>query len=158
MTYYKAPSADIIGNVHMGENSSVFFHAVIRADENHIYIGNNTNVQDGVVIHTDPDRVVRIGDFVTIGHGAIIHGCEIEDGALIGMGCIIMNGAKIGRGATVGAGALVTENTVVPEGAVVVGVPGKAIKILSEEEIKINWEHALDYVELARKDLIEVSE
>ena len=122
---------------------------MLRADINQIIVGERTNIQDNSVLHLENDQGVTIGNDVTIGHKAIIHGCTIDDGALIGMGSIIMNGAIIGKGAVVGAGAIVTENMDVPALGLVVGLPGKVIKILPEDTYDKNIKWAKKYVQLA---------
>ena len=153
MKYYKADSADIVGDVELSEDCSVFFNAVIRGDHHKIVIGENTNIQDCVVIHTGTKYPVSIGKNVTIGHGAIVHGCEIGDNVLIGMGAIIMNGCKIGSNSIIGAGALVTEHTVVEEGSVVFGSPAKVKRQVTEKEIDYNKRHALEDIENEKQDL-----
>ena len=135
---FVAEGAQLIGNVIMEEYSSVWFNVVARADINVIKIGEYTNVQDNAVIHVDDNFPVTIGNYVTVGHGAIIHGCRIEDHCLIGMGATILNGAVIGMGSIIGAGALVKENEVIPPYSMVVGVPGKVIKHLSENTDRIH--------------------
>lgn len=156
MKIYKANSADIVGNVVLSENCSIFFNAVIRGDHHPIRLGENTNVQDCVVIHTGTNDPVSIGRDVTIGHSAIVHGCEIGDNVMIGMGAIIMNGCKIGNNCIIGAGALVTEHTVIPDGSVVFGSPARVKRQITEKEIEYNKKHALEYVETAKADLVEV--
>ncbi|PYZ96677.1 gamma carbonic anhydrase family protein [Alteribacter lacisalsi] len=131
---YVAPGAHIIGNVTLGKQSSIWFNAVLRGDEEAIEVGDGTNVQDGTIVHADPGYPVKIGKNVTVGHNATIHGCIIEDGALIGMGATVLNGAVIKKGAVVGAGALVPENRVIEENALAVGLPARPISKLSEEE------------------------
>ena len=123
-----AKGAKVIGAVTLKEFSSVWFNTVIRGDVNRIEIGRYSNIQDNSVVHVADNRPTIIGDFVTVGHGAIIHGCIIEDHCLIGMGVIILNGARIGRGSIIAAGALVREKQVIPPHSLVVGVPGKVIK------------------------------
>lgn len=150
-TAYVANNATIVGNVTIGKNSSVWFNAVLRGDSSNIIIGENSNIQDNCVIHMDEDDEVRIGDNVTIGHGAIIHGCVIEDNCLIGMGAIILNGAVIKRNSIIGAGALVTQNKVIPENSLVVGAPAKVKRQLTSEEILSNKESAAHYVSLSKK-------
>lgn len=156
MKIYKADSADIVGDVKLSENCSVFFNAVIRGDHHQIVIGENTNIQDCVVIHTGTKYPVTIGKNVTIGHGAIVHGCEISDNVMIGMGAIVMNGCRIGKNCIIGAGALVTEHTEIPDGSVVFGSPAKVKRQVTEKEIEYNSRHAMEYVETARADLKEV--
>ena len=133
----------------MKPESSVWYNTVVRADINQIIVGERSNIQDNSVLHLENDQGVIIGNDVTIGHKAIIHGCMIDDGALIGMGSIIMNGAKIGRGAVVGAGAVVTENMTVPDLGLVVGLPGKVIKTLPNDTYEKNVKWAKKYVQLA---------
>jgi len=157
MVIYKADSADIVGSVEFSENCSVFFNAVIRGDHHTIKIGENTNIQDCVVIHTGTKYPVSIGKNVTIGHSAIIHGCEIGDNVMIGMGAIVMNGCKIGNNCIIGAGALVTEHTEVPDGSVVFGSPAKVKREITQKEIDYNERHAGDYIETAKQDLKEVN-
>ncbi|MBB6216230.1 carbonic anhydrase/acetyltransferase-like protein (isoleucine patch superfamily) [Anaerosolibacter carboniphilus] len=125
-----ADGAQVIGSVTMKEFSSVWFNTVVRGDVNRIEIGNYTNVQDNSVVHVADEHPTIIGDYVTIGHNAIIHGCTIEDHCLIGMGAIVLNGAVIGKGSIVAAGALVRENQVIPPNSLVVGMPGKVIKTI----------------------------
>ena len=141
-----APSADVIGNVEIGADSSVWYHATIRSEDIPVVIGKGTNVQDNCVVHVDPGYPVTIGDYVTIGHGAIIHGCSIGDETLIGMGAIVLNGARIGRHCIVGAGALVTQNMEVPDGMMVLGTPAKIVRQLTEKERSRMKENALEYV------------
>ncbi len=130
-----APTASVIGNVDLQANSSVWFGAVIRGDNERITVGQGSNVQENVVIHTDPGFPVKIGKNCTIGHSAIIHGCVIDEQSLIGMGATILNGAKIGKNCLIGAGALVTEGKEVPDGSLVIGRPAKVVRTLDEETI-----------------------
>ena len=127
---YIAPTACVIGAVSVGENSSIWFGAVLRGDEVAIHIGTRSNIQDGVVIHGDAGQDVMIGNDVTIGHGAIIHGCVIEDGALIGMGAVVLDGAVIESGALVAAGAVVSPGKRVEANSLWAGVPAKPLKML----------------------------
>ena len=149
-TAFVADGAKIIGGVILSENSSIWYNTVCRADINQIIIGKRSNIQDNSVIHLENDQGVIVGNDVTVGHNAIIHGCTIGNGALIGMGAIIMNGATIGRGAVIGAGALVKENMKVPELALVVGIPGKIVKTLTEDTFNQNVKWAKKYVKLAK--------
>lgn len=126
-------SAIIIGNVTLGRDASVWPLAVLRGDTDTIVIGDETNVQDGVIIHVDPGKPVRVGDRVTIGHRAVIHGCTIENDCLIGIGAIVLNGAVIGSGSMIGAGALVSEGMIVPPASLVLGVPGKVVRAVDDE-------------------------
>ena len=144
-----ADGAKVIGDVIMKSESSIWYNTVVRADINQIVVGKRSNIQDNSVLHLENDQGVVIGDDVTIGHNAIIHGCTINDGALIGMGAIIMNGAIIGRGAVVGAGAIVTEHMHVPDLGLVVGIPGKVIKTLPDSTFEKNVKWAKKYTQLA---------
>ena len=147
---FVADGAKIIGDVTLSKDSSIWYNTVCRADINNIVIGERSNIQDNSVIHLENDQGVIVGNDVTVGHNAIIHGCTIEDGALIGMGAIIMNGATIGRGAVIGAGALVKENMKVPDLTLVVGLPGKIVKTLNEDTFSQNVKWAKKYVKLAQ--------
>lgn len=135
---YIADGAQVIGEVMMEEYSSIWYNCVVRGDINSIKIGKYTNVQDGSVVHVADDCATVIGDYVTIGHGTIIHGCKIEDHCLIGMGAIVMNGAVVGRGSIIAAGAVVKENQIIPPFSMAVGVPAKIIKTVPEETEKIH--------------------
>ena len=144
-----ADGARVIGDVTMKSESSIWYNTVARADINQIVLGERSNIQDNSVLHLENDQGVIIGDDVTIGHNAIIHGCTIGDSALIGMGAIIMNGAIIGKGAVVGAGAIVTEHMHVPNLSLVVGIPGKIIKTLPNDTFDKNVKWAKKYTQLA---------
>jgi len=133
---YIADSADVVGDVTIGKDSSVWNHATVRGDRAPVVIGEGSNVQDNAVLHVENDLPVIVGDYVTIGHSAIVHGCSVGDNTLVGMGAIIMNGAKVGKDCVIGAGALITENTVIPDGSLAVGVPAKVIKQVSDEQKK----------------------
>ena len=130
-----ADGARVIGDVIMKSESSIWYNTVARADINQIVLGERSNIQDNSVLHLENDQGVIIGDDVTIGHNAIIHGCTIGDGALIGMGATILNGAQIGKNCLVGAGALITEGKSIPDGSMVLGMPGKVVKELDEDAI-----------------------
>jgi carbonic anhydrase/acetyltransferase-like protein (isoleucine patch superfamily) len=132
---WAAPSADLIGDVRLGRRASVWFGAVVRADNTPILIGEESNVQDGAVGHSDPGAPLTIGTRVTVGHQAILHGCTIGDQALIGMGARILNGAVIGANSLVGAGALVTEGKIFEPGMLIVGAPARAVRALGDDEI-----------------------
>ena len=129
-----APSADVIGKVKLGDGSSIWFGAVLRGDNEPIVIGNGSNVQEGAVLHTDPGCPLTVGDNVTIGHQAMLHGCTIGDGALIGIQAVVLNGAVIGKECLVGAGALVTEGKVFEDGMLILGQPAKAVRPLNDAE------------------------
>jgi len=134
---YIAPNATIVGSVVMGDDCSIWFNAVIRGDVNSIYMGNKVNVQDGAVIHcTYQKTATRIGNNVSIGHNAIVHGCTVEDNVLIGMGAIVMDRAVIGSHSIIAAGAVVLEDTVVEPGSIYAGVPAKKVKDISHELIQ----------------------
>ncbi|WP_193165912.1 gamma carbonic anhydrase family protein [Microbulbifer hainanensis] len=135
--HYIAPGAHVIGNVRMLSHSSVWFNAVVRGDCDRITIGENSNVQDGSVLHTDPGVPLTIGTGVTIGHKVMLHGCTIGDYSLIGINAVVLNGAKIGKCCIIGANALVTENTEIPDYSMVLGSPGKVVKTLDEATFEI---------------------
>jgi carbonic anhydrase/acetyltransferase-like protein (isoleucine patch superfamily) len=143
---YVAPGARLIGAVRLGTGSSVWFNAVLRADDEPISIGMQTNVQDNTTIHVDVGYPCSVGGGVTIGHAAVLHGCTIEDNVLIGMHATILNGAIVGSNCIVGAHALVTENARVPSGSLVVGIPGRVIRQLRAEEIERIRSNAQHYV------------
>jgi gamma-carbonic anhydrase len=141
-------SAQIIGDVEIGDESSIWMNAVVRGDVNFIRIGRRTNVQDGTIVHVQHDtHPTRIGDDVTIGHGAIVHGCTVRDRVLIGMGAIILNGAVIGEDSIVAAGTLVTEGTVIPPRSMVMGSPGKVRRSLNDADVALILEYASHYVQ-----------
>ena len=148
---YIHSSAVVIGNVTLGRDSSVWPTAVVRGDIDSIVIGDETNVQDGVIVHVDYGIPVRIGHRVTIGHRAVIHGCTIEDDCLIGIGAIILNRAVIGAGSVIGAGAVVREDMVVPPGSLVLGVPGKVVRPVDAELTERIRHGAQTYVDRARE-------
>ena len=129
-----APGATLIGDVHLHDDASIWYSAVLRADSDRIDIGSGSNVQDGSVVHADPGFPVVVGADVSVGHRAILHGCLIEDEVLIGMGAIVMNGARIGTGSLVAAGALVPEGVQIPPRSLVAGIPGKVRRDITDEE------------------------
>ena len=132
-TYWVAPGAHVIGDVQLGRNVGIWFGAVLRGDKEPLTIGDGTNIQEHAMIHADPGFPTTIGAGVTVGHRAIVHGCTIGDGTLIGMGATVLNGAKIGRNCLIGAGALVTEGQDIPDGSLVMGAPAKVIRPLGED-------------------------
>lgn len=146
-TAFIAEGAIVRGNVTVGEHSGIWFHAVVRTEEQKIVIGKKTNIQDHCVLHTDAGADLFIGNGVTVGHGAIIHGCTIEDDTLIGMGAIILNHAHIGRNCMIGAGAVVTEGMEIPDGSVAVGCPARVIRTVTGEEKQHILDNARHYVE-----------
>lgn len=143
---YVAPSADIIGAVELGENSSVWFGCVLRGDIEPIRIGFNSNVQDGTIIHTMRGAPTIVGDGVTIGHRVVLHGCTIENHCLIGMGAVVLNRAHVGEGSIIAAGSLVAERTVVPPRSLYMGVPAKRRRSLTEDEQAFINRHATNYL------------
>ena len=147
LEYWIAPTASVIGHVILKKNASVWFGAVLRGDNDPIVIGENSNIQDNAVLHTDVGQPLTIGDNVTVGHQVMLHGCTIGDGSLIGIGSIVLNGAKIGKGCLVGAGALITEGKEIPDYSMVVGSPGKVIRTLAPEQAAALSAGALHYVE-----------
>jgi len=144
-----AENATLLGDVTIGDRSGVWFGAVLRGDRDRIVIGAGSNVQDNATVHGSTGFPTLIGDRVSIGHGAIIHGCTISDEVLVGMGAIVMNGAVVGEGSIIGAGAVVTEGKVIPPGSVVLGVPGKVVKQVDEAQREHIRENAKVYVEMA---------
>ena len=148
---FVAESADIIGDVKIGKNSSVWYNTVLRGDEHDIRIGENTNIQDGTVVHVGLDVDTVIGDNVTVGHNALVHGCKIGNNSLVGMGAIVLNGAEIGEFCMIGAGALVTQNKKFPDGMLIIGSPAKAVRELTEEEKQSLIKSADDYCANAQK-------
>lgn len=146
---FVAEGAKVIGDVKLSDGVNIWFNAVLRGDENYIVIGENTNVQDNCTIHIGKDNPTIIGKHVTIGHGAIVHGCTIEDNCLIGMGATILDGAIIGKGSIVGANALVTGNTIIPPNSLVLGSPAKVVKEI--DVLEANEIHAINYVNLSRE-------
>jgi gamma-carbonic anhydrase len=147
---YVAPGATVIGDVSLGEESSVWFGAVVRADINRIIIGPRSNIQDGAVVHLADEFGTFIGELVTVGHKAIVHACTVGDEVLVGMGAIILDGAEIGARSIIGAGALVTGGKKIPPGSLVVGSPGKVVRQLSLEEQAGIRDWAVRYVEVSR--------
>ena len=145
--FWIAPNASVIGEVNLERDASIWFNAILRADNEPITIGEGSNVQDGAIIHTDPGYACNIGKKVTVGHMAMLHGCSIGDGSLIGIGSVVLNGAKIGKNCIIGSKALVTEGMDVPDGSMVLGIPGKIKKILTEEEqsvVSLGADHYID--------------
>lgn len=146
-----APTASVVGEVSLGAGSSVWYSAVLRADDEVVTVGAGSNVQDGAVLHADPGYPCVLGDGVTVGHGAIVHGATIGAGSLVGMGARVLNGATIGENSLVAAGALVPEGFAVPSGVLVLGAPAKVRRELDEEELGMLRETAEDYVAKARR-------
>jgi len=145
-----ADGAVVVGDVRLQANASVWFNAVLRGDTEALSIGEDSNIQDGVIGHADPGYPLIIGRGVTIGHRAVVHGARIGDNTLIGMGAIVLNGAQIGANCIVGAGALVTQNKVFEDNSLILGSPAKAVRSLTSEEIASNRRSAAEYVAKAR--------
>lgn len=150
-TAWVAPSATVLGKVSLADGASVFYGAVLRGDMDSISIGERSNVQDGCVAHTDPGHPVVVGAGVSVGHRAVLHGCTVEDDALIGMGAVVLNGAVVGAGSLVAAGAVVTEGMQIPPGSLVAGVPAKVRKELDEDAREALRRNARTYVDLAAR-------
>ena len=150
-TAFVAPTSSIIGDAHFAADCSAFYGVVVRADTAPISVGRGSNLQDNVVLHADPGFPVAIGEGVSIGHGAVVHGCTVEDDCLIGMGATVLNGAVVGAGSLVAAGAVVLEGTVIPPRSLAAGVPAKVRRTLTAEEFAGVQANAVRYVELARE-------
>jgi len=147
---YIAPGVWVIGDVEIGERSSIWFNTVVRGDEHYIRIGSETNIQDNCTLHVTGGRFpLEIGNRITVGHRAIVHGCVVEDGCLIGMGAVVMDGARIGRGSFVAAGAVVTPGFVVPPDSLIMGVPGVVKGKVGDSERRLINESVSHYLELA---------
>ena len=131
--FWVAPNATLVGRIILRENASVWFGAVLRGDNEPIVVGENSNVQDGAGLHTDIGSPLTLGRDVTVGHLAMLHGCEVGDGSLIGIGAVVLNGARIGRSCLIGAKALISEGKVIPDGAMVLGAPGRVVRELDEQ-------------------------
>jgi carbonic anhydrase/acetyltransferase-like protein (isoleucine patch superfamily) len=150
---FVAGNATIIGDITFGNQVGIWFGAVIRGDKDRIIIGDRSNIQDNCVVHTSKGFPVTIGNDVSVGHGAILHGCTIHNQVLIGMGAIVLNGAKIGEGSIIGAGAVITEGKEIPRNSVVIGVPGKIVKQTDAAQQQHILNNAIAYMELAREYL-----
>lgn len=156
-----APGAHVLGQAELGARCSVWFNAVIRADNDRIKLGEMVNVQDGAILHTDPGFELILGNRVSIGHQAMVHGCQVGDGSLIGIQAIVLNGARIGKHCLIGAGALITEGKEIPDFSLVVGSPGKVVRSLSLEEREGIERIASVYAERAeryRTDLLRLAD
>ncbi len=151
--FYIAPDSHIIGDVTLGKNTSVWYSSVLRGDKSYIRIGENVNIQDASVLHVDADYPIHLADGVSIGHGAMLHGCSVGENSLIGIGAILLNGAKIGRDSIVAAGSLVTMHKTFPDGMLILGSPAHAVRPLTPEEIESNRKNAKVYLELSKKEL-----
>ena len=153
---FVAASADVIGDVELGENSSVWFQSVLRGDIEPIRIGANSNIQDGSIVHTMMSWPVVVGDWVTVGHRAVLHGCTIESHCLIGMGAVLLNNVRVGEGSIVAAGALVPEGTVIPPGSLYAGVPARLKRQLTDADRGFIDIHATHYVHYKENYLAEL--
>jgi carbonic anhydrase/acetyltransferase-like protein (isoleucine patch superfamily) len=145
--YWIAPNAIVLGKVTLKKNSSVWFNVTVRGDNETIVIGENSNIQDGSVLHTDQGSPLIIGANVTVGHMVMMHGCQVGDNSLIGIGSIILNGAKIGRNCLIGANCLITEGKEIPDNSLVMGAPGKVVREISPEQAAMLKAGSLHYVE-----------
>lgn len=143
---YVTDSANVIGKARIEANASIWFDVTIRGDNELITVGENSNVQEGCILHTDPGCPLTIGSNVTIGHQAMLHGCTIGEGSLIGIQAVILNGAKIGRNCLVGAGALITEGKEFPDNSLIIGSPAKAVRVLTEEDVARMHGNTANYV------------
>ena len=145
--FYIAPNATVVGDVTLGKDVNIWYGAVLRGDSGAITLGEGTNVQDNAVLH----EATAVGKFCTIGHGAIVHGCTLGDGCVVGMGAVILTGAVLGDDCLVGAGAVVTGKTVAPAGSLLLGSPAKVVRPLTPEQIEENRRNAQHYIHLARE-------
>ena len=145
---FVADNATVIGNVSLAKGASVWYNAVVRGDVEQIVIGECSNVQDGAILHGDPGMPTILEDYVTVGHRAVIHSAHIETGSLIGIGAVILDGVRVGSGSIIGAGSVVTKD--IPKRSLVVGIPGRKIKEVSDEQVQELLEHARNYEKLAR--------
>jgi gamma-carbonic anhydrase len=151
-----APTASIIGRVELAERVSIWFNTVIRGDINSITVGKETNIQDSCVLHVTNVHPVILGERITVGHGAILHGCKVEDECMISMGAILLDGVVVGRGSLVAAGAVVAPNTQIPANSLVMGIPGKVVRTLSvadQARITEGWQHYVEYAEIYKEQL-----
>jgi carbonic anhydrase/acetyltransferase-like protein (isoleucine patch superfamily) len=153
--FYVAPGAQLIGDVRLGEGASVWFNAVLRADDDRIEIGDGSNIQDGTVVHCDEGQPTIVGRNVTVGHCVLLHGCTVGDESLIGNGAMLLDGARVGAGCLIGAGALVTPGKEIPPGSVVLGAPGRVVRAVGERERKMIERGARSYQERIRRYLAE---
>jgi carbonic anhydrase/acetyltransferase-like protein (isoleucine patch superfamily) len=146
-----APNATLVGDVELSDGASVWYGAVLRADGDRVQVGPDSNIQDGAVLHADPDLPVTVGRRVSVGHRAVLHGCAVEDDVLVGMGALVLNGARIGSGSLVAAGAVVLEGFQVPPNSLVAGVPGKVRRATTELEHRDIVKNAMSYLRLTER-------
>ncbi|MBE9540131.1 MAG: gamma carbonic anhydrase family protein [Proteobacteria bacterium] len=156
--HFIAPNAAVIGDVTLHENVSIWFSCVLRGDSDRIEVGANSNIQDGTVLHADAGFPMVVGENVTVGHNAMLHGCTIGDGSLVGINAVVLNGAKVGKGCLIGANALVTEGMEIPDGSMVLGSPAKIKSSLSQEMQLMLMHNADHYVGNARRFNADLSE
>lgn len=149
--HFIAPNAAVIGDVTLHENASVWFSCVLRGDADRIEVGAGSNIQDGTVMHADPGFPMVVGESVTVGHNAMLHGCTIGDGSLVGINAVVLNGARVGKGCLIGANALVTEGMEIPDGSMVLGSPARIVRQLDEESQLLLRHNADHYVGNARR-------
>ncbi len=157
--YFVANNATVIGSVHVGDQVSVWFNAVVRADADQITLGDGSNIQDGAVLHSDPGYPLTLEGNITVGHKAMLHGCSVGQNSLIGINAVVLNGAKIGRNCLIGANTLIPEGMEIPDGSLVVGSPGKVKRSLSDEEIeglRHSAEHYIDNMRRYRQTLVQI--
>lgn len=147
---FVAEGAKILGDVTIGNNVSIWYNAVLRGDVCKIIVGDDSNVQDCCVVHGKVGQPVVIGKGVSVGHGAILHGCTVGDNSLVGMGAVVLDGVVIGKNCIIGAGAVVTQNTIVPDNSLYLGCPAKFIKTVSDKQIESNRQNALHYVDIIK--------
>jgi carbonic anhydrase/acetyltransferase-like protein (isoleucine patch superfamily) len=149
--YFVAPTAAVIGRVRLGRDANVWFGAVLRGDTNEIEIGDGTNIQDNAVVHVDDDAPAKLGSKVTVGHAAVVHGCTVGEGSLVGIGATILSHARIGRYCIVGAGALITERKEFPDRSLIIGAPAKRVRDVTDEEVEMMKANAAHYAALGRR-------
>lgn len=157
--YYIAPGASVIGDIRIGEEVSIWFNAVLRGDNDAIEIGDGSNIQDGAVLHVDDGQPITIGQRVTVGHQAVLHGCTIGDGSLIGINAVVLNGAVIGKHCLIGANALITEGMEIPDGSLVMGSPAKVVKQLDDKTLdamEAGVQNYIDKITLYRDGLTRI--
>jgi carbonic anhydrase/acetyltransferase-like protein (isoleucine patch superfamily) len=158
--YYVAPSAQVIGSVILGRGATVWFNCVLRADSDRIIVGDGTNIQDGTIIHVDPGSPTHLGNNVTIGHGALMHSCFIDDGSLIANRAMVLDRARIGRNCLIAAGALIPPDKEIPDGSVVMGAPGKIVRQVTDRDLAMMRHACEHYIERGReyRQLLKVAQ
>ncbi|MFT4720334.1 MAG: carbonic anhydrase/acetyltransferase-like protein (isoleucine patch superfamily) [Candidatus Azotimanducaceae bacterium] len=155
--YFIADNATVIGSVILEQNASIWFNAVLRGDNDLITIGENSNIQDGSVLHTDSGIPLTVGKNVTVGHKVMLHGCDVGEGTLVGINSVILNGAKIGKNCLIGANSLIAEGKVIPDGSMVIGSPGKIVRQLTPEQMQGLEMSAMHYVENFKRYNLELT-